>query len=100
MRALKALVVIMGILLVAGSAVVAGTILSRLSGQPHRAPAIAALPARVGVTLPPGGRLDSVSALGERLALHVTGPAGDAILIVDPATGATLETLDLQPAAP
>jgi hypothetical protein len=100
MRALKALVIAMGILLLAGSAVVAVTIVSRLKGAPDRTQQIAKLPLLAKVALPAGTRVDGVTALGELLAVHVSAPDGDSILVVDPATGAILETIELKPAGP
>jgi hypothetical protein len=104
MRALKALVVIMGVLLVAGSVTLAVLIMSRIGS--HRSPVArttspaAGLPDRVAVTLPPGAELRSVTVLGDRLALHVATPAGAEILVVDPASGAITETIELKQASP
>ena len=80
MRALKALVVIMGVLIVAGTVVVAVTIANRLGS---RAPP----PALAGLGEPAGSRIVGIAAAGERLAVHVTGGgAEDRIVIVDPTT--------------
>lgn len=99
MRALQALVIIMGVLLVAGSVTVAVTIIHRMSSGTHHA-AGGHVPAHADINLPPGDRVESVSEAGDRLALRVTGPQGEAILLVDPATGAIVETLDLHNNAP
>ena len=95
MRALKILVVVMGVLLLAGSVALAVALMARLAHHPAPVPGV---PARLAVTLPKGARVESVSALGDRLAVHVTTPDGALVLIVDPATGAVRETLELDPA--
>jgi hypothetical protein len=100
MRALKALVIVMGVLLVGGSATLAVLMVKRLAGPARRQPAASAMPARASVALPPGTEVQSVSALGERLAVYVAGRQGNLILIVDPATGAVVETIELKAAAP
>jgi hypothetical protein len=103
MRALIALTVFMGILIVVGLAVIIGTILHRVSAPK---PALTAVSAAVGghatLTLPPGAQISAMTAVGERLVLQTTTPDGRASLItLDPVTGVVLETIDLvsQPSA-
>ena len=102
MRVLAALTVVMGLMLVIGLGIVAVTILHRMSA-PKPAPANAAATGRghAALPLPPGGRLMSMTAVGDRLALHIGVPNGSEMLILlDPATGAVLETIDLVPQPP
>jgi hypothetical protein len=99
MRALKALVIIMGILLLGGSATLAVLLVQRLGT--HHAPAgLAAspLPSVVELGLPHEAEVTAMAALGDRLALHVKAPDGDRILVIDPARGTILETIQLKPA--
>ena len=83
MRALKVLVIVMGLLIVAGTAVVIVTVAKRVSpaGRPASAPVAASL------TLPPGCNVAEMTTIGDRLALRLEGD-GDCrqILLVDPAT--------------
>ena len=83
MRALKALVIIMGGLIVVGTAVVIVTVARRVSpaGRPTSAPVAA------GLTLPAGCSVAEMTTIGDRLALRLEGD-GDCrqILLVDPAT--------------
>ena len=79
MRALKVVIVIMGVLIVAGTVVIAVTIANRMG---NRAP-----PPLAGLGEPAGSRIVGIAAAGERLAVHVTGGgAEDRIVIVDPTT--------------
>lgn len=59
-------------------------------GAPKPAP-VAAAPAagaQVSVTLAPGVKIVSATTEGGRLVLHVRGPAGDEVQVIDMATGA------------
>src|SRR5271167_3857570 len=105
MRGLKVLVVVMGILLLAGVAVVIVTIMTRLTQHPATtAPAAAATqgrPVPFGTTtlnLPAGARVIEMQSAGRRLALHLRRADGsEAILILDPDTGTEMGTIDLKP---
>ena len=80
MRALKVVIVIMGVLIVAGTVVIAVTIANRMG---TRAPP----PPLAGLGEPAGSRIVGIAAAGERLAVHVSGGgAEDRIVIVDPTT--------------
>ncbi|MFZ5791250.1 MAG: hypothetical protein ACOY3L_11185 [Pseudomonadota bacterium] len=104
MRGLKTLVIVMGVLIVAGLVVVVATIASRLSSRMASAPtastsatstpaATAAEPGDVALPLPAGCRVAEMTAAGGRLWLRLapvtggeTGAACADILILDPAT--------------
>ncbi len=78
-RALMAAVIGMGVLIVAGVAVLGFTIVHRLAG-----------PSATGMTLldePPGTHVVQVSAAGDRLALLLQGGGVDRIVLLDPRTG-------------
>lgn len=84
MRALKALVIVMGVLIVAGTAVVIVTVAKRVSqGGGRAAPGSVA----ASLTLPAGCKVAEMTTIGDRLALRLEGE-GDCgqILLVDPAT--------------
>jgi hypothetical protein len=101
MRALKVLVVVMGVLLVAGFAVVVVTIMSRISQRatPPAAPAVAHL-APFGdttVTLPADSLVMEVQGAGERIFLRLELADGsEMLLILDAATGAELGRIKLE----
>ena len=94
MRALKALVIVMGVLIVAGTAVVIVTVAKRVSpsGRPASTPVAASL------TLPAGCSVAEMTTIGDRLALRLSGE-GDCrqILLVDPATASITGHISLVP---
>jgi hypothetical protein len=102
MRALKALVIVMGIIIVIGVAIVVVTIAHRMQGKPGTA-ATATGAAQLGdvvLPLPPGCRVAEMTSANDRLWLRLeplTGNAADAacadILILDPATGSVVGRL-------
>jgi hypothetical protein len=81
MRALQAAVIVMGVLIVAGVAVVGLTIARRLGGPPAGA-------ATVVLDEPAGTRMVSTGAVGDRLAVLLQGGGPDRVVLVDPRTGA------------
>jgi hypothetical protein len=92
MRALVALTAFMGILLLAGIGVVIVTIVHRATAP--KPPPEAAGHARLA--LPPGAKIAGMIAIGERLELQISQTDGSGMLILlDPRTGAVLETIDL-----
>ncbi len=104
MRALKLLVVVMGLLLVGGTAALIMAIINRAS---HRAAAPAPAPVaargfdRAVIDLPAGARVLGSDAVGDRLAVRIgLAEGGEALILIDPRTGARLGTIELRPAAP
>jgi hypothetical protein len=93
---LKVLVIVMGLLIVAGFVVIAAEIARRMS-TPNavRSPA-GAFSERLA--LPPGGRVVSMTAVGDRLVVHIETQGGPATAyVVDPRTGALLGTVEFSP---
>jgi hypothetical protein len=98
LRGLKALVGILGVLIVLGTALVIGVIIHRLYAKPSApsmAPALVpatvpaeavALPA-IANRLPAGDYIKAIAAAGADLAIWVGGPEGDKVLLVNPVTG-------------
>ena len=95
---LKLLVGGLGALVILGTAVVIGVIIHRLYAKPSAssmAPVPAPITAPAAITalptltnrLPAGDTIKSMAAAGPDLALWVTGPDGDQILLLNPATG-------------
>ncbi|MGE0724405.1 MAG: DUF6476 family protein [Alphaproteobacteria bacterium] len=90
MQALKALVILMGILIVAGIAVIGFTIANRLATPPAGAPDFG----ERALGLPAGTTILSATPGDGRLILLVRLPDGaNRVVIVDPATGRRLGTL-------
>ena len=96
---LKVLVIVMGLLIVAGFVVVAAEIARRMS-NPTAARSPAGTPFSERVTLPAGARVVSMATAGERLIVHIETPGGPMALIVEPRTGALLGTVEFSPGVP
>lgn len=84
-RVLKAVVIILGVLIVlAFGALVAGGI---MMATKHRHAAAAEAPVPAAAALPAGARVTSVETSGDRVVVAVHTPAGDEIDIFDTADG-------------
>lgn len=104
MRKLRVAVIVMGVVLLLGFAVVIGRIvylLNRGSASTAERTAPAASPSAVAamalssLTLPAGAVVRSLAVSGNQLAVHFDGPAGGGILIVDVASGRTVRRIDI-----
>ena len=92
MRALKFLVILMGVLIAAGLAVIVVTLVNR-AGTGGKAG-----PGTVAVDLPPGASVVETAAADGRLYLRLRAQDGrQYILVLDGSTGQTLGTLELKP---
>ncbi len=98
LRGLKALVGIMGVLIVLGTAVVIGVVIKRIYAKPAAPSTVAAapLPPMPAETLAPGEHIAGIAGAGGSLAVWVTGPAGDRILLLNPQTGGFTTVLRAQ----
>ena len=98
MRALKILVVVMGVLLVIGFAGLIAGIAAKLSRD--RPGASAERPfAASAIDIPPGARIETMTASSNRLILDLALPdGGRQLVVVDLATGDRLGTIALRPA--
>ncbi len=76
MGALKALVVGMGVLIVAGTVTLVVLLIQRAGGT-------AARPADVAALLPAGNRILGIAGVEGRLAVWVEGPEGARVLLLD-----------------
>jgi Family of unknown function (DUF6476) len=95
MRALRILVVVMGVVLIIGFAALVAVIAGRVSrGRP--APTAAHAFSGQIIEIPPGARIEAMTAGPDRLILALTLPEGGRqLLIIDLATGARLGTIEL-----
>lgn len=97
MKALKILVISMGLLIVIGLGFV-GYGLTR--GKPHSAPAAiqaaadpGAPPFALQYPAPKGAKLEQVLVAGDRVVLRYSGAEGDRLLFLDPHTGLSAGTI-------
>ena len=100
MRALKALVIVMGVLILAGMGLVGYGIVKH-TAIPER-PAQSAAAARpygpVELALPSGARIARTRTSGERLIVELElASGGERLLVLDLATGGLVGTIDLKP---
>jgi hypothetical protein len=94
---LKVAVVVMGILIIAGTGLLIVSIFNRdlvARISAHRA---APPPAAIDVVLdqPTGTRIGGIAAVSERLAVLLQGAGPDRIVLIDPRTGAASGTVTL-----
>ncbi len=80
----------LGVLVVLGTALVIGVVIHRLYAKPSApsmpVPAVPAFPALTN-RLPAGDTIKAIAGAGAGLAIWVSGPEGDQILLLNPATG-------------
>jgi hypothetical protein len=101
MRALKAATVIMGVLILVGTAVLIAVIVKRINAPtPEPGPEANlvpyAAPYRAQVQVPPGTRITGIASTGTLLAVSLGG-AADEVVVLDPRTGQTAGTITLAP---
>lgn len=98
MQALKRLVIVLGVLLVAGAVALAAAIVYRLD---HRAAATAANPpvsAVYRVALPPGAKIIGTDIANNRLVERIElAGGGERLLLFDLASGAPVATIEIAP---
>jgi Family of unknown function (DUF6476) len=94
MRALKTLVVVMGIMLIGGFAVLVAVIIGRVrAGAPPRSFSPAT------IDIPQGARIEAMTAGTDRLILDLALPDDRRqLVVIDLATGARLGTIELRTA--
>ena len=94
---LKVLVIVMGLLIVAGFIVIAAEIARRMS-TPNAGRSPAAKNFSERIALPPGARVVSMTAAGDRVVVHVETQGGPTqAYILDPRSGALLGTVEFAP---
>lgn len=100
-RVLKIAVIAMGVLLVAGFVAILVAIVYKAGqlGESEEtrlpAPAAIAAPTDGAFVLPEGGTIVSMALDGDRLALHVKGPDGTEIVVLDVRTGAVVSRIGI-----
>lgn len=100
MRALKILVVAMGVLLVAGTAALVMAVVERVNHRPTSTSAT--VPSAATIELPPGAHVIATQATGERLVVRVGLPGGSEEVLIFDLNGKRIATIVLHasPATP
>lgn len=97
---LKLVVIALGILLVAGLAIVIGRIIY-LASVPSTQPVVSSMvSSNQTLQLPPGSEVRSVSLSGNQMAVHYAMPEGSGIAVLDLATGRKATHVSIVPAPP
>ena len=102
-RMLKIAVIVMGVILVGGFAFVLAAIVYQASrpAQDANVVAVQAVPGEgassIDLPVPAGAAVSAMSLDGSRLAVHLTGPAGPEIAVIDLATGKLVAHVRLKP---
>lgn len=108
MKALKSLVLFLGVLLVTGLGLLGYGLYSKAhlkggaAASAGAAPttAVAAVVAEFGtvqVPVPAGARVEQMVTAGERVVLRLSGPAGERVLVLDPGQGKVAGAFALTP---
>lgn len=104
MKAIKGLVLFMGILLIAGLVLLGYGLYGKAKRIDAGAPAGSSSPAtqfgKVEVPLPAGSRVEQVLSAGQRVVLRVTGAGAERFIVLDPADGRVAGQFVLSPEAP
>jgi len=102
-RILKVVVIVMGLLLVAGFAFVVAAIVyqaTRMDESEPAGPPAQAMANRLGelgLPVPSGTRIEGVTLDGKRMAVHLTGPNGSEIAVIDVDKGRVIARIKLEP---
>ena len=105
-RAMKVLVIVLGVLLILGFFTVVARLvyLAARPGSPAKVAPPAPPGANASLELPTGANVRTVTLSGDRLAVHYDAPSGGGIAVIDIASGRTLARIQLHgptaPAAP
>ena len=98
MRALKIATVVMGVLIVLGTTGLVIILAKRGMKPAAPAPVTALTPStmyNVRLEEPAGTAIAGVSALGDRVAVRLSGGGPDRVVVMDPATGAVTGRISL-----
>lgn len=93
-RILKWVVIVMGIMLVGGFALIMIAIVYQASQLGERSPVPAATSSSAAIrslSAPPGMSVSHIAIDDNRLAVHFKGPAGSEVQIIDVGTGALIQ---------
>jgi len=102
-RILKVVVIVMGLLLVAGFAFVVAAIVyqatrvgeSESVASPSQT--MGNQPGELGLDVPSGTKIEGVTLDGKRMAVHLVGPNGAEIAVIDVDKGRVIARIRLEP---
>ena len=95
-KTLKRIVIILGVLLVAGFAVVVTTIIYRAANLATGNESTPESAATISLNIPDGAKIIGGSKSGDLLTLHFETPAGDEkVVVLDMKTGGVVSELDI-----
>jgi len=95
-RALLIVVIVLGVLLVGGLAVVVGTIIKRLNDPDTAVEAKAKRSfGEIQTLVPAGNRIVSMQTTADKLVVQISGPDGESLLIYDVRKGVELGRIKL-----
>jgi len=107
MKALKVLVILMTVLLVAGLGLVGYGVVNRAPHAKAGHAAASAAPGEEGrdfgtveVALPVGARIEQMAVAGDRVVLRVSGAGAERLIVLDPAIGRVAGSFVLTAAPP
>lgn len=98
-RILKLVVIFLGILILAGFAIVIGRI-AYLATQPGRGIGTTSNAQDIRLALPPGAALRSTAVSGDRMTVQYESPQQTGIVIINLTTGQVVSRITFQPEAP
>jgi hypothetical protein len=102
-RILKIVVIVMGLLLVGGFAFVVAAIVYQATrmdesdGVDRPAQVMEDQAGELGLDVPSGTRIEGVTLDGKRMAVHLSGPNGAEIAVIDVDKGRVIARIRLQP---
>jgi len=95
MRALKVLVVVMGVALVAGTVALVVAVMARVERRGGAAASMSARAEPLHSDLPAGSRIVGTELEGDRLVVHVAlADGGEALYLFDARTGSALAVIE------
>jgi hypothetical protein len=96
-RNLKIIVIVLGLLMFAGLAAIAGRVIYLASGSATQPGApVPAMRPELKLGLPAGAQVRAVSLSGDRLAVHYEAGGAEGIAVLDLQTGATVTTVGIE----
>jgi hypothetical protein len=96
-RALKILVIVMGIMLVGGFVALIISIAYMVKYRPTAAPAVTVPYTAPAIELPAGARIETLALDANRLVLSIIMPGGEReLMVLDPTSGRRLGTIPVR----
>jgi hypothetical protein len=98
MKAIKGLVIFMGVLLLAGLGLLGYGLMTKTHHKGMAAPGANATDfGQVSVPVPAGARIEQMTAASDRVILRLSGTGPERIMVLDPASGRVTGSFALTP---